>query len=122
MKHFAKENWYEVDAFHSRRHVKYNASSLAETKHLYRRRERALLKRMTAELVDDELEVGVDERRFWERQLDNALQDWYNLESAELHLRDSGKWRDKHVRAFAAAYRETSKRANAAYDEWFAAA
>ena len=118
MKHYAKENWYEYDAFHCRRHFKYKDSSLAETKHLYRRRERAILKRMTAEQLDDELTVSDDERRYWERRYEQARMDWEDILNAEYRLRQSGRWSEEQAPIFAAAYREVRKRTDAAFAEW----
>ena len=58
MKHYTKmKNGDEYDLLdpRTRRYVGHKAKFLAKTKAEYRRRERAALKRMTAELVDDEL-------------------------------------------------------------------
>lgn len=93
--------------------------AVSEVKRGYRRRERAALKRQTREMVAEELH-GSD-AAYWERQLDHAAEDWYALEAAEVAMRDLGCWDERKTVEFAAAYREVSRRANAAYDEWMAA-
>ena len=121
MKHYAIENWYEVDAFHYRRCYKYKAESLAETKRIYRRRERSQLKRMTAELVEVELDGYRDcERAYWMREFERSACDYDDLCIAEEHLRESGQWNEDNTRIFAAAYREVRRRSVEAYDEWAA--
>lgn len=125
MKHYAKENWYEADMLDTRmrRCYGYKAKSLAETKRVYARRERAVLKRMTAELVEEEmLGYSDDERRYWWREFERCELDMNDLELAEEYLRESGQWNHDHLRIFAMAYREVRKRSKAAYDEWWEAA
>lgn len=123
MKHYAKMNWYELDDLKPRRRRCYahHAESIAQSKRIYARRERAVLKRQLAAEIDEWMDNGPD-AAYWERELDRAASDWDDLEAAEYRLRESRRWTEEHTAMFAAAYREVSRRANAAYDEWMSAA
>jgi len=95
--------------------------AVAEVKRGYRRRERAALKRMTDELVAEELRGYTDaERAYWLREFEGAVIDYDDLCVAEEYLRESGQWNEDHTRIFAVAYREVRKRSEMAYEEWAA--
>ena len=126
MKHYTKmKNGDEYDLLdpRTRRYVGHKAKFLAKTKAEYRRRERAALKRMTAELVDDELHgYRDDERAYWWGEFERCALDLEDLETAEVYLRETGQWSEDHTRIFAMAYREIRNRTSATYDEWHEAA
>ncbi len=115
MKHYAVEKWYEYDLFKPgmRRIYGGKAENVAESKRIYRQRERAALKRMTAELVAEELHGHEDERGYWERKLFDAAAEYDALWDAEERIRESGEWTEEHTRIFAAAYREVNMRRRA---------
>lgn len=123
MKHFTRENLYEFAAIHERRYIGITRKNVRDSKQMYRQRERAALKRMTAEMVEAELYDGLDaDAAYWERELDRAAEDWNDLEAAEVAMRDTGEWSEGCTIAFAAAYREINRRADAALSEWYEAA
>lgn len=117
MKHYTTSKYIEWLLLEEGEDAKRNTRRAV--KRGYRRRERAALKRMTREMVAEELH-GSD-AAYWERQLDHAAEDWDALEAAEVAMRDLGCWDERKTVEFAAAYREVSRRLNAAYDEWMAA-
>jgi len=122
MKHYAKfkgGDEYDLINPRTRRYVCHSHEWLADTKHRYRKRERAILKRMTAELVAYELDgYRDDERAYWWGVLDGSKFDWNEFEIAEVSLRESGQWTHDHTKIFAAAYLEIRNRSKAAYEEW----
>jgi len=121
MKHYTNPNSYEIELVNPRmrRFVGHKAKSLAAAKHGFRRRERAALKRMTAELVAYELDgYRDDERAYWWGVLDGSKFDWNEFEIAEVSLRESGQWTHDRTKIFAAAYLEIRNRSKAAYEEW----
>jgi len=70
MRHYAKENGLEYDLLNprSRRIYCHKAKTLAEVKAGYRRKERATLKRRTADLVAEEMEYLRHRREFAEAE------------------------------------------------------
>jgi hypothetical protein len=125
MKHYAKfkgGDEYDLINPRTRRYVCHSHEWLADTKHRYRKRERAILKRMTAELVAYELDgYRDDERAYWMSAHEAARHDYDDLWSTEERLRNSGRWVEEYTPLFARAYREARERADAAYDEYLAA-
>lgn len=116
MKHFADYTGSEYVTFLERPWngmKRIQRKSRAEVKTGYRRRERAALKRMTAELVAEELHGHKDERGYWERKAFDAAAEYAALWDAEERIRESGEWTEEHTRIFAAAYREVNMRRRA---------
>ena len=113
MKHFTRENLYEFAAIHERRYIGITRKNVRDSKQMYRQRERAALKRMTDELVAEELHGHEDERGYWERKLFDATAEYDALWDAEERIRETGEWTEEHTRIFAAAYREVNARRRA---------
>lgn len=109
MKHYADEKWFEFAAYEFE-HGKNPRirKSLAEVKRGYRRRERAALKRATAELVAEELGKWRN-AGYWEDVLEELFSELQSLECAEERDLELSEWYDGEfydAKFYQAAYRD----------------
>jgi len=111
MKHYAKfkgGDEYDLINPRCRRYVCHSEEWLAQTKKKYRRRERRILKRMTAELVDEEVFYDLEAERDY--ALSCYEQAMNELHEVELSIRDAGVWNEELTRLFALSYSDVRRR------------
>jgi len=120
MKHYTGLKGDEIDLIRFRKWVS-DKTATGAAKRGYRRRERAVLKRMTAELVAEEMG---DDFAYWDNELDVAASEHerlaYEYEDAMWcsdNFGDDVDWDYYEMR-----FDELRKRIDVAYREWYAAA
>ena len=125
MKHYAPmANGDEYDLLDpkTRRYVGHSEGFLAETKRRYRKRERAALKHMVAELVVEELGNDLP---YWDAELDKVVNEWHRLMDERRAERDDYEWygaEEPDERWYDQRIGEVEKQVAVAYREWNAAA
>lgn len=122
MKHYAKfkgGDEYDLIRPKSRRYICHSAEWLAQTKNRYRRRERAQLKRMTAELVAEELDRWHN-AEYWEHELDELFGELQGLEAEEERAWEFAEvygWEYHDAAYYREAYRALFERIDEVYGE-----
>ena len=121
MKHYAKMIGYEVDDILYRRCYGGKPESIAETKHIYRKRERRALNRMVEELVIEELS---NDLAYWDYELDKALEEANDV--YEKYARDRERFErggeEPDWDYYNDRFEETRRRIGIAYREYYTAA